>query len=165
MIRTLSKTSENGEEFCLYHLVAGSLHDEDENTCAPSVSTTESHILYDFIEQRSPIDLLNAGVPSDKIKSLLREGPSFIVTDFMPDIDSLSSSMPTILPSISTKAGKQVYEYHHKADKSICICIHEPRSPPRTEYKRNGKTETSATMKQTEVSLRSQLSHFHDIIS
>ena len=157
MIKTLSKISENGEEFCLYHLVAGSLHDddEDENTCvpSPSVNTTESQMLYDFIEQRCPIDLSNAGVPSEKIESLLHEGPCFVVTDFMPDFDSISRSMPTILPSISTVVGKQVYKYHHKADKTICICVHEPRSPPRTEYKRNGKTESAAMMKQTEVSL------------
>ena len=152
-IRMLSATS-GGMELCLYHLVAGTITDEDTREACDGMSTTieESQPLYDFIVKRCPEDLSKAEVPVDKITHLLRQGPSFIITDFLPQPCDLDRSVPTILPQVSTEFGKQVYEYHHQEDRGLSICIHEPRSPPKAVYKRQGRAMLKSALRHHEVS-------------
>ena len=63
-IRTLTKKDDAGEELCLYHLVAGSITNDDEIT-SPLVIPVELECsqLFDFKEKRCTMELSNANVP------------------------------------------------------------------------------------------------------
>ena len=155
-IRTLTKKDEAGEEPCIYHLVAGSITNDDEIT-PPLVITVEKECaqLFDFIEKRCTMDLSNANVPPGKLERLLCEGPAFVITDFMPTLDDFSwmDSATSILPKIAEEFGKQVYEYCHPKDDTLSICIYEPASPPKSVYRSGNKEpEAKSTMRPNEVS-------------
>ena len=148
-IRQLTKNKSS-----LYHLVAGKLDDDihsNSNNTHSSVSTKiirNTH-LFEFITQRCFSDLECADVPEQKIKNLLQEGPSFVVTTSSPT--PFDAQMTTIQPNINAESERYIYEYHHPDDHQMLIAIHEPRSPPRAVFQLSDTEAASAEMRTNEA--------------